>query len=69
MVILDYDSTGSSSWPSFAPFKVIVYLRYFAESLNAQRFQRMPARGDSRTVYDARYAVNRNTGIGAWNKR
>lgn len=53
-----HDSLGSNnahslSWASFSPFEVSVYLCDYTESLDAQRFQKMPARGDSRTVYDA----------------
>lgn len=52
--------TGSFSWPSFAPFKVSVYPRDYAASLDAQPFQAMPVYEDSCNVCDARYGFNYN---------
>lgn len=52
-------NTGSFSWLSLATLKVSVYLHGYAGSLDARRFAAMPALGDRRIVYDARYGVCR----------
>lgn len=62
-------NAGSSSWPSFSPFEVSVYLRDYAGSLDAPRFQAMPTRGYSRNVHDVRHGVNCGTQVGAWINR
>lgn len=56
--------SGRSSWLSFVPFEVSVYLRDYAGSLDAQRFQTRPARVDSRVVYDVWHGDNRDTRVG-----
>lgn len=65
---LSSDNVGSSSWPSFAPFEVSLYLSDYAESLDARRSQAMPTHGDSRTVYNARHVVNLDTRVAPWIK-
>lgn len=65
----DTGNAGSSCWPSFAPFVVIVYLPDYARSLDTRHFQAMPALGDSRTVYNAWHGANRNTQVRVWIKR
>lgn len=69
-----YSSSGSGkagnlSWPSFPPFEVNVYLRNCAESLDARRFQGMPAGEDRCIVCDVPHGANCNTQVGACIKR
>lgn len=40
------------------------FLRDYAESLDVRRFQAMPAREDSRTIYGARHRADRRTRVG-----
>lgn len=56
---------GSLSWPSSVPFEVSVYLRNYAWSSNAERFQAILARGVSRIIYDARHEVGGDTRVNA----
>lgn len=56
------------TWTVYRPFKASVYLHDYEESLDARCFLGMPALGDSRIVYPARYGVHRDTRIGTWIK-
>lgn len=60
------DSAGRSSWPSFTPFKVSVYLRDYAGSYVVRIIHEMPAFADSSTVYDTRHVANHDTRVGEW---
>lgn len=56
-------------FPSFATFKVSLYIHDYAGILDAPRFQTIPARTDTRTVYDAWHGVNWTTRAGLGIKR
>lgn len=58
-----------SGFLRYMPSALDVYLHYYKDYLEMERFNAMPSNGDAETVYNARNGLYGDTALGAWVRR